>query len=138
MCFLYEGTIQAFNAKAKLKAQFRPVFHRLNVLLRTLDAVHYRDAVELKCHLIEIHPSFATLIGNNNMVYKSMKILWNVMSKLYNNKQDPIFGWAIITILGGPFKEGELYLPNLGLKVHMQLGDVIFVKGRVLRHVTID
>ena len=70
-----KGTVQAFNAKAKLKAQFRPVFHCLNVLLRTLDAVHYRDVLELKHCLIEIHPGFATLAGNNNMVYEGMEIL---------------------------------------------------------------
>ena len=133
-----KGTVQAFNAKALLKAQLRPVFHRLNVLLRTLDPVHYGDAVELKRCLMEMHPGFATLAGNDNMVYEGMEILWNVMSKLHNDKQDPIFGWAIITILGGPFEGGELYLPNLGLKVRMQPGDVIFVKGRVLRHVTMD
>jgi hypothetical protein len=131
-------SVKEFNAKMKVKAQLRPVFHRVNVLLRTVDPTHYRDAEELKHCLMEIHPGYAAMAGNDNMTYDGMEILWNVLSQLHNDKQDPIFGWALITILGGPFTGGELYLPNLGLRVRMQPGDIIFLRGRVLRHLTMD
>jgi len=127
-----------FNARMKLKAQLRPVFHCVNMLLRTVDLMHYRDAKELKRCLMEVHPGYATFAGNNNMTYDGMEILWNVLSQLHNDKQDPIFGWALIPILSGPFTGGELYLPNLGLHVRMQPGDIIFLRDRVLCHVTLD
>jgi hypothetical protein len=131
-------SVKHFNATCRLKKRLRPLFHRINVLLRTVDPTHYKDCEELKRCLMDLHPGYAALAGSDNLTYDGMAILWNVMSQLHTDKQDPIFGWACICIFGGPFTGGELYLPNIGLRLRMQPGDIVFLKGRVVRHMTLD
>jgi hypothetical protein len=107
--------------------------HRVNVLTRTLDPVHYHDAEELKRRLSEMYPGYEAIALLDNLVYDGREVLWNVRSQLHSDRQDPVFSWAILCIFGD-FKGGYLYMPNLGLRIRMEPGDIVFIKGRVLRH----
>jgi hypothetical protein len=44
-------------------------------------------------------------------------------------------GWAVMIVLGR-FREANLYLPQLGVKISPQRRDVIFIRSRVLRHLS--
>jgi len=128
-------TVKNFNAVAELKSKLQLLFHRVNVLLRTIDPTHYQDAEILKKYLSELHEGYALLAQNDCLVYDGMEVLWNVCTQLHTDRQDPIFSWACLCIFGGPFQGGEIYLPNVGLCIPMQPGDMVFLKGRVVRHV---
>ena len=112
--------------------------HRVNVLTRTLDPDHYYDAVELKEQLCQMYPGYKAISMLDNLVYDGREILWNVRSEMHTDQQDPVFGWAILCIFGGDYEGGEIYLPNVGLRMRMQPGDIVFVKGRVIRHLIED
>jgi hypothetical protein len=124
----------------KLKFKLQLLFHRVNVLMKNLDPTHYQDAQELKKCLMEMHPAYAALAQEDTdiLVYDGLEVLWNVWSQLHCDQQDPIFSWAALCIFGGPFTGGMLYMPNVGLRVRMQPGDIIFIKGRVVRHCVED
>jgi hypothetical protein len=85
---------------------------------------------------MEMHPAHAALAQEDTdiLVYDGLEVLWNVWSQLHCDQQDPIFSCAALCIFGGTFTGGMLYMPNVGLRVHMQPGDIIFIKGRVVRH----
>jgi len=112
--------------------------HRVNVLTRTLDPDHYQDAEELKRRLREMYPGYDSICMLDNLVYDGREILWNVRSEIHTDRQDPIFGWAILCVFGGNYEGGEIYLPNVGLRMRMQPGDIVFLKGRVVRHLIED
>lgn len=111
--------------------------HRVNVLTKTLDPNHYYDAEELKARLSKMYPGYAAIAHLDNLVYDGREILWNVRSELHTDQQDPLFGWAILCLFGD-FKGGHLYLPNIGLRIRAEPGDIVFLKGRVVHHLIED
>jgi hypothetical protein len=107
--------------------------HRVNVLLRTLDPAHYQDAEELKRRLQKMYPGYEAISLLDDLVYDGREVLWNVRSGEHTDRQDPPFGWAILCAFGD-YKGGYVYLRNLGLRIRLEPGDIVFIRGRVLRH----
>ena len=132
-CADYLHSTCNFNETCQFAANMSLLSHRVNVLMRTLDPTHYHDAEELKKRLSKMYPGYGAIAHLDKLVYDGREVLWNVLSDLHTDRQDPVFGWAILCTFGD-FKGGHIYLPNLGLRMRMQPGDIVFIKGRVLRH----
>lgn len=111
---------------------------RVNVLAKTLDPKHHYDSEKLKEMLMSRYPGYRAISFMDDLVYDGREILWNVRSGLHTDPQDPTFSYATLTIFGKDFIGGHLYLPNLGLRIRMQPGDIVMFRGRVLRHVIED
>ena len=67
------------------------------------------------------------------LIYEDHEILYNRTSTLHTDSSDPQNGWAILTAFG-TFKGGYVRLPNLGLRIRLEPGDAIALRGRVIPH----
>ncbi|KAG2128964.1 uncharacterized protein EDB93DRAFT_1108849 [Suillus bovinus] len=126
-------TVKNFNAVIKLKFKLQ-LFYRVNVPMKSVDPTYYQDAQELKKHLIDLHPAYASLTQKDILVYDGLEVLWSVWSQIHCDPQDPTFSWAALCIFINTFTGGELYMPNVGLWVCMQPGDIVLIKERVVRY----
>jgi hypothetical protein len=107
--------------------------HRINACLEFADPEHYAEALALRDLIRKVAPSYDVLAQTDVLVYEGREILFNRMSGLHTDIQDPHLGWAILAALGS-HKGGHLYLPHLGLRVRLEPGDIILLRGRVVPH----
>jgi hypothetical protein len=107
--------------------------HRINAVLEHADPAHYAEALTLRDLVSKSRSSYAALAEWDVLVYEGREILYNRMSGLHTDSQDPHLGWAILAAFGF-HKGGHVYLPNLGLRVRLEPGDVVALRGRVVPH----
>jgi hypothetical protein len=107
--------------------------HRINACLEFADPEHYADAVALRNLIRKVAASYDVLAESDVLVYEGREILFNRMSGLHVDIQDPHLGWAILAALGS-HKGGHIYFPHLGLRVRLEPGDIILLRGRVIPH----
>ncbi|KZP12624.1 hypothetical protein FIBSPDRAFT_754606 [Athelia psychrophila] len=69
------------------------------------------------------------------LIYEGREILFNRVSGEHADIQDPPFGWAILAAFGNNTPV-ILKLPQLNLHMSFGPGDVIAIRGRVLKHST--
>jgi hypothetical protein len=106
---------------------------RVNAILEHLDPEHYQEAVKINEQLKKLSPGMWALSFIDPLVYQNREILFNKMSSQHTDKQDPPLGWAILAGFGD-YVGGEMKLPQLGLTIRYEPGDIIAIRGRVLRH----
>lgn len=61
------------------------------------------------------------------------EIIFNREIAEHTDSADPQLGWAVLFALGN-FQGGDLLVDSLGLRIRLQPGDLIFLRGRVLKH----
>lgn len=71
------------------------------------------------------------------MLYEGREIVFNRWSALHQDRQDPHYAWACI-IYFGSFQEAVLEFPELRLKVRVRRGDIVWFRGRDLRHQALE
>ncbi|KZP27388.1 hypothetical protein FIBSPDRAFT_730851, partial [Athelia psychrophila] len=65
--------------------------------------------------------------------YEAREILFNIQKEVHVDKQDPPLSWVVDLALG-EHKGGHLVLPQLGLRIRLEPGDMIMLRGRMIRH----
>lgn len=112
---------------------FRLLSHRINIIIKFADPEHYKELLELKRRIEAMIPSYKTLCAIDPLLYEGREILFNRLSGLHTDSQDPPLAWAILTAFG-KFKGGYVFLPHLGLRIRLEPGDIVLIRGRVIPH----
>jgi hypothetical protein len=113
------------------------IAHRVNAAVSFADPIHYEDAKETR-RLVEKSHAFTRVIGSiDPLVYEGREILLNVRSNIHFDRQDPKRSFAAMVALGY-HKGGYLVLPELGLRIRLEPGDIVLIRGRMLRHFVED
>jgi hypothetical protein len=124
----------SFNAMCQLIFQLRLLSHRINAFLKFADPDHHAELLKVVEKINALIPSYKSLCAIDPLLYEGREILFNRLSGLHTDSQDPPLGYAILAAFGD-FKGGYVYLPNLGLRIRLHPGDVILLRGRVVPHV---
>jgi hypothetical protein len=121
------------DATCELARVLQILSHRMNACLEYVDPEHYAEAMALRNLIRKCRASYDTLAHSDVLVYEGREILYNRQSGLHTDSQDPELSWALLSALG-EHKGGHLFLPHLGLRVRLEPGDVIMLRGRVIPH----
>lgn len=127
------GAGYKYQATSRIVQQLAPVSYRVNAILQHLDPEHYRQANLVKETLKRKYAGFYAMSSVDPLVYEGREILFNRTSGIHTDSGDPHLGWAILAAFGD-FTGGDMDLPNLGLRIRFQPGDVIAIRGRVIPH----
>jgi hypothetical protein len=71
------------------------------------------------------------------LMFDGREFLFNCKTALHTDRQDPQLGWTVLVALGS-FTGGDLSMPQLGLKVRFEPGDMVMLRGRVVQHEVAD
>lgn len=96
---------------------------------------HYTRAIALQRHISNTIVSQAALGAIDPLVYEGWEILFNKVSQLHTNMQDPPYNWVVLTTFGTT-STVEMQLPQLNLCVTFNPGDLLAIHGRVLNRST--
>ena len=129
----YIGTGKSYQATTTLVQQLQPVSYRVNAILKHIDPDHHTEAIKVRERLCHSYPGYAALATIDPLIYEGREIIWNRMSGLHTDTQDPPLGWAILTGFGD-FKGGAAWIKPLNLVIRYEPGDVLAIRGRVLAH----
>lgn len=109
------------------------VSYMVNAFLEHADPEHYKEALELRDLIREARSSYDVLADWDVLVYEGREILYNRKSGLHTDSQDPHLSWAIL-VAAGSHSGGHVHLPHLGLRIRLEPGDMIAIRGRVIPH----
>jgi hypothetical protein len=130
------GTVE----QTLLQTSFRssPAISRLSAFISTLYAAidpksyrQYRDAyIQMTTDL----PVLENLDqGNPMQCFAGYYLVLNLQTLLHRDCLDPRNGWVAMAVFGD-YEGGELYLPDLGIRLPYKSGDVVFIRSWALRH----
>jgi hypothetical protein len=78
-------------------------------------------------------PGYELLSTVDRCLFPAKELLFNKISLPHVDRGDPHLGWVALVALGN-FKGGPMELPELGLRIRYEPGDVVFLRGRVVQH----
>jgi len=121
------------DATCEVVVDLQILSHRMNACLEYGDPDHYAEAITIRNTTRKQRASHDALSHSDVLVYEGREILYNRQSGLHTDSQDPELSWAVLSALG-EHKGGHVFLPNLGLRVRLEPGDIIMLRGRVIPH----
>jgi hypothetical protein len=126
------STAASFTATCRLWHELDLLSHRVNTVLKLLDPVFYAKLEKLR-ELANARPFIQALHEIDVLLLEGREFLFNRKSGLHKDSHDPQLGWAVLFALGN-FKGGYVHLPHLGLRVRLEPGDMVLIRGRVVQH----
>lgn len=129
------STAEAHGNATDLLLDLGIVSHHCNAFLFHADRTHHDDALALRniaCNRIASQTALATI---DPLIYEGREILFNRVSGEHTDTQDPPFAWAILAAFGHNTPV-ILTLSQLNLQMLFEPGDVIAIRGRVIKHKT--
>jgi hypothetical protein len=127
------GTGKSFQATSRVVQSLQPLSYRVNALLEHLDPSHYAEAQKVRDALRKHYPGFRALSDLDPLVYEGRELLFNRTSGEHTDRQDPPLAWAILAAFGD-FAGGDVFIKSLGLRIRLEPGDCIAIRGRVVPH----
>ncbi|KIN94298.1 hypothetical protein M404DRAFT_168700, partial [Pisolithus tinctorius Marx 270] len=105
----------------------------INQVLHVIDPGFYAKITHLREVVEEKFPAVKAFNRDDPLLFEGREIIFNRKSGPHVDRQDPQMGWVALVALG-EFTGGNLHCPQLGLDVRLEPGDVILLRGRVVRH----
>ncbi|EJF55412.1 hypothetical protein DICSQDRAFT_130611 [Dichomitus squalens LYAD-421 SS1] len=129
----YRGTFQFWRDTTALASL-------CTALLETVDPVQHNllkrlKEVRLGCDDTPEQKAFES--PTRNLFWENLEVIFNRKSAAHFDLSDPHFAWACIVYFG-TFEQAYLTFPQLGLRVRIRPGDVVFFRGRDLLHLVED
>jgi hypothetical protein len=107
--------------------------HQINTAIGLLDPPYYEKLVRLRQKMNDNSSYLRALNSLDPLMVEGREFLFNRCIGLHTDKSDPQLGWAILIALGD-FKGGHVSIPQVGLRVRLEPGDAVMIRGRVLEH----
>lgn len=130
------GTVQ----QTVMQTTFRtsPVISRLSAFVSTLfaaiDPKAYREYRDAYVQMARDLPVLQNLDSGNPMqCFAGYYLVLNLQTLLHRDCMDPRNGWVAMAVFGD-YEGGELYLPDLCIRLPYKKGDIVFVRSWALRH----
>jgi hypothetical protein len=130
MDIMKSGTI--FAATIKLFKELRYLSHRVNEVIRCVDPDFYENCLKLRERFRRL-PFLQALSSIDPLVVEGREALFNRESPEHTDSSDPPWSLAVLVALGN-FRGGDVNMKQLGLTVRMEPGDVVVLRGRVIKH----
>jgi hypothetical protein len=108
----------------------------VNAIIEFVDPPHFQELQEVQKELKKKVASFEALVLEDPLLYEGRGFLFDQMSGVHTNSQNPHLGWAILVGLG-EHTNTYLKIPNLGLLVCLNPRDAIVLHGCVIPHETL-
>lgn len=109
-----------------------PLAYRVNAFLQHADPIHYAEACAIRQQLRSV-ASYDALCSLDPLVYEGRELLYNSFFDIHTDSNDAHLTWAILAA-AGDFTGGWVSFPHLGIRVRMNAGDMVAVRGRVVPH----
>lgn len=122
-----------FTAACEFTDATRRLSEKINQLVKVADPHLYTRLLALRKKVNEAHPAVRALAAVDSLVLDGREILFNKRSSEHADIQDPQLGWAIL-FAAGSFKGGHLVIKALGLRIRLEPGGLVKLRGRVLKH----
>ncbi|GJN88856.1 hypothetical protein Rhopal_001827-T1 [Rhodotorula paludigena] len=72
-------------------------------------------------------------LNSVHWIWSGLALLWNQTVDAHRDGQDAKFGWLAETV-AGRFSGGEMFLPQLGIVIPLQPGDLLLIRSALLEH----
>ncbi|KIL56279.1 hypothetical protein M378DRAFT_17219 [Amanita muscaria Koide BX008] len=109
------------------------VSYRVNSLLKFVDPQFHANLTLLREAMERKHAVSKCMNAVDPLLYEGREILYNRISGLHFDTQDPKLAYAAL-LTAGQFQGGYVSIPLLKLRIRLEPGDMIFIRGRVLEH----
>ena len=109
------------------------VSHRINTVLKIVDPEFYTNLMHLHTAMEQKHAISKCMNAVDPLLYEGREVLYNRISGLHYDSQDPYLAYAAL-LTAGHFKGGYIWIPLLKLRIRLEPGDLVLIRGRVLQH----
>lgn len=122
-----------FAEQCSLIRDLQGISQRVNAAIETVDPEHYAHAVNLRKQIEDKFPFASALNRIDPLVYEGREILYNVSVGLHFDRTDPPLSWVVDCALG--YHTGGYFVcPQLGLRIRLEPGDIVMIRGRMVQH----
>lgn len=128
-------TAQAYQDVSELLLKLGIVSCHVNSFLFHADHTHFLNASALRNKVINTMASQRALAAIDPLIYEGREVLFNRVSPLHTDRQDPEYSWAVLCAFGNN-DPVQFSLPQLNLRLSFKPGDMIAIRGRGLKHQT--
>jgi hypothetical protein len=121
----------------------RGVSDYISVIFASIDPKSWREYRNAYIRMSEKFPllkecntdPLAQSIGKSQHMhcFVGLYLLVNILTTIHRDVKDPPEGWVAMLVLGN-FRRGNLCIPDLGLKLLYQAGDIVFMRSWALKH----
>jgi hypothetical protein len=119
-----------YMASCEYLDSISPITEKLAAVLHAADPEYYSECMDIMQHM---PPGTEILNTCNGDPFTGKAILVNKRTLLHRDLNDVKHGLAIMCVYG-KFIGGEFCLPDLGIKVRYQPGDLIVFRSYMLNH----
>jgi len=125
------GTI--LSKTCQLFKSLELVSHRINSILKIVDPEFHTNLTLLRTTMEQKYAVSKCMNSIDPLLLEGREILYNRMSGLHFDSQDPKLAYAVL-LTAGNFKGGYVRIPLLKLRIRLEPGDLVLLRGRVLEH----
>jgi hypothetical protein len=125
------GTI--LSKTCELFKSLELVSHRINSILEIVDPQFHANLKRLRTAMEQKHAIAESMNAIDPLLFEGREVLFNRKSGLHRDKQDPKLAYAVL-LVAGSFKGGYISIPLLKLRIRLEPGDLVLIRGRVLEH----
>lgn len=122
-----------FSKTCELFKRLELVSHRINSILEIVDPQFHANLQQLRKAMEQKHAVSKCMNAIDPLLLEGREILFNRESGLHFDKQDPKLAYAVL-LTAGNFKGGYISIPLLKLRIRLEPGDLVVIRGRVLEH----
>lgn len=113
--------------------QLRLLSDPINAALQVVDPVQYDALQTLSSELESKCAYLRALNAIDPLLLLGRVVLFNRKTPLHRDNRDPNNGWACLVAIGD-FKGGSVYMPDINLRVRLEPGDALLLRGHALQH----
>jgi hypothetical protein len=124
----------AFARTAQLYREFGLLSRKINETIQLVDPVFFDALTQLHKVSTDKHPSLAAWMSVDPLLLEGRELLFNRVSGLHRDQQDPQLAYAGLYAAGNFKTGGHVFFPQLNLRVRLLPGDFVLIRGRVLLH----
>jgi len=127
------GTSGDLSVSARLMLKMESLTTELSTLFCAFNCYAWHHARFVGNYIWEHVPASVITRSGDFDAWTGRAVLFNLFTHAHCDPNDEKYGYAVITCFGS-FEGGDFVIPEPGLKFRLRPGDVIFLKGAVLRH----
>ena len=130
---LGRGSVKGDMESTRLFEAFGPLFQTLGRVFQELQPLWYEKYRYNYDKIIKKDSRFAPLATSGRGCWNALALLCNFRVDPHKDSGDVKDGWVAMTCLG-KFSGGELCLPQCGVRIPYEVGDVVLFRASVLEH----
>ncbi|KAF8576319.1 hypothetical protein K439DRAFT_1367617 [Ramaria rubella] len=129
------GSGAKYNASCALLKDLSGLSQAIHLVFEIVDPPQHTAHEQLLKTISDQYPAIKVLVDlDPKMVWQARSIMYNRQTPLHRDSKDPIGGWEALLALGKFTGGGFFFIPRLNLKIRYGPGDLILLRGGLLKH----